>query len=218
MIELFNVSLSYDKRQVLNNITFRIKKGEFVYLIGPTGVGKSSILQLIYFQGFPDSGTVIVNQYSSNKIRSREIPYLRRSLGVVFQDFKLLPDRNVFENIAFSLYVTGAKKRDIRKKVLRVLTEVGLGHRRNKYPADLSGGEQQKVAIARALVNDPTILLADEPTGNLDPEAAEEILYLVEKINQRGTAILMATHNYDIIKKYPHRVIALFNGELREEQ
>ena len=217
MIELFNVSLSYDKRKVLNNISFRIKKGEFVYLIGPTGVGKSSILQLIYFQEFPDSGTVIINQYSSNKIRQKEIPYLRRNLGVVFQDFKLLPDRNVFENIAFALYVTGAKKSDIRKKVLRVLTEVGLGHRRNKYPADLSGGEQQKVAIARALVNDPSILLADEPTGNLDPRAAEDILHLVERINQRGTAILMATHNYDIIRKYPHRVIALVNGELREE-
>ena len=217
MIELFNVSLSYDKRQVLNNISFRIKKGEFVYLIGPPGVGKSSIRQLIYYQEFPHSGTIIVNQYSSNKILPKEIPYLRRSLGVVFQDFTLLPDRNVFENIAFSLYVTNAKKREIRKKVLRVLTEVGLGHRRNKYPNDLSGGEQQKVAIARALVNDPTILLADEPTGNLDPHAAEEILSLVERINQRGTAILMATHNYEIIKKYPHRVMALRKGELKEE-
>ena len=217
MIELFKVSLSYDNRQVLNNISIRIKKGEFVYLIWPTGVGKSSILQLIYFQEFPDTGTVIVNQYSSNKIREKEIPYLRRSLGIVFQDFKLLSDRNVFENIAFSLYVTGVKKKEIRKKVLRVLTEVGLGHRRNKYPSDLSGGEQQKVAIARALVNDPTILLADEPTGNLDPNAAEEILSLVERINQRGTAILMATHNYEIIKKYPHRVMVLKHGELKEE-
>jgi cell division transport system ATP-binding protein len=217
MIELYNVSLSYGKRDVLNNITFIIKKSEFVYLIGPTGIGKSSILKLIYFQEFPDSGTVKVNQYNSNNIRIKDIPYLRRSLGIVFQDFKLLPDRNVFENIAFSLYVTGAKKKGIHKKVLRVLTEVGLGHRRNKYPNDLSGGEQQKTAIARALVNDPTILLADEPTGNLDPAAAEEVLILLERINQRGTAILMATHNYDIIKKYPHRVLVLDNGELKEE-
>jgi cell division transport system ATP-binding protein len=217
MIELYNVTLSYGRRDVLNNITFRIRKSEFVYLIGPTGIGKSSILKLIYFQEFPDSGTVMVNQYNSNNIRIKDIPYLRRSLGIVFQDFKLLPDRNVFENIAFSLYVTGAKKKGIHKKVLRVLTEVGLGHRRNKYPNDLSGGEQQKTAIARALVNDPTILLADEPTGNLDPAAAEEVLILLERINQRGTAILMATHNYDIIKKYPHRVLVLDNGELKEE-
>jgi cell division transport system ATP-binding protein len=217
MIELYNVSLSYDKRQVLNKITFRIKKSEFVYLIGPTGIGKSSVLKLIYFQEFPDSGTVNVNQYNSSKIRKKDIPYLRRSLGIIFQDFKLLPDRNVFENIAFALHVTGAKKKEIQKKVLRVINEVGLGHRRNKYPKDLSGGEQQKTAIARALVNDPTILLADEPTGNLDPLAAEEVLYLLERINQRGTAILMATHNYGIIKKYPHRVMVLENGILKEE-
>ena len=217
MIELFNVSLNYDNRQVLNNISFRIKKSEFVYLIGPTGIGKSSILKLIYFEEFPDSGTVIINQYSSNKIRRKDIPFLRRSLGIVFQDFKLFPDRNVFENIVFSLYVTGAKKKEIHKKVLRVLAEVGLGHRRNKYPKDLSGGEQQKAAIARALVNDPSILLADEPTGNLDPAAADDVLTLLERINQRGTAILMATHNYNIIKKYPHRVLVLKNGELKEE-
>jgi cell division transport system ATP-binding protein len=188
-----------------------------VYIIGPTGVGKSSILKLIYFDEFPDSGTIIVDQYSSAKIKLRDIPFVRRKLGVVFQDFKLLPDRNVFENVAFSLRVTGAPSSIIKKKVLLVLNEVGLGHRRNHYPRELSGGEQQRVAIARALVNEPTILLADEPTGNLDPKSAVETLEILENINKRGTAVLMATHNYSLIKQFPHQTLSLFEGELKEE-
>lgn len=214
MIEFYNVNLTINKKPILRHITFRILKGEFVYIIGPSGAGKSSILRLIYFDQFPDSGTVIANQHSSAKIRPRDIPILRRGLGVVFQDFKLLNDRNVFENVAFALRVTGAKSVEIRKKVMRVLTEVGLGHKRNHYPEQLSGGEQQRVAIARALVNAPFILLADEPTGNLDPEAAGDIMDMLEKINQRGTAVLMATHNYNLIELYPHRMMEIKDGEI----
>ena len=217
MIQFFNVDLQYGDRRILHHITFHINKGEFVYIIGPTGVGKSSILKLIYFDEFPDSGTVIVNQYSSAKIKLREIPFIRRKLGIVFQDFKLLLDRNVFENVAFALRVTGAPSSIIKKKVLRVLNEAGLGNRRNHYPRELSGGEQQRVAIARALVNEPFLLLADEPTGNLDPKSAIEILEILESINKRGTAVLMATHNYSLIKQFPHQTLSMLNGELREE-
>ncbi len=217
MIQFFNVDLQYGDRRILHHITFHIKKGEFVYIIGPTGVGKSSILKLIYFDEFPDSGTVIVNQYSSAKIKLREIPFIRRKLGIVFQDFKLLLDRNVFENVAFALRVTGAPSSIIKKKVLRVLNEAGIGNRRNHYPRELSGGEQQRVAIARALVNEPFLLLADEPTGNLDPKSAIEILEILESINKHGTAVLMATHNYSLIKQFPHQTLSMLNGELREE-
>ena len=217
MIQFINVDLDYGERRILHHITFHINKGEFVYIIGPTGVGKSSILKLIYFDEFPDSGTIIVNQYSSAKIKLREIPFIRRKLGIVFQDFKLLPDRDVFENVAFALRVTGTPSSVIKKKVLRVLNEVSLGHRRNNFPRELSGGEQQRVAIARALVNEPYILLADEPTGNLDPKSAIEILEILENINRRGTAVLMATHNYSLIKQFPHQTLSMLNGELREE-
>ena len=216
MVQFFNVDLNYGKKRILNHVTFQIKKGEFVYLIGPTGAGKSSVLKLIYFDEFPDAGTVIVNQFSSAKIKIREIPYIRRKVGVVFQDFKLLHDRNVFDNVAFALRVTGTKSSTIKKKVLPLLTELGLGHRRNHYPRELSGGEQQRVAIARALVNEPFILLADEPTGNLDPQSAIEVLEILEAINKRGTAILMATHNYSLIKQFPHPTLSMNNGELKE--
>ena len=217
MIQFYNVDLYYGEKRILHHITLNINKGEFVYLIGPTGAGKSSVLKLIYFDEFPDSGTVIVNQFSSAKIKIREIPFIRRKLGVIFQDFKLLPDRNVFENVAFALRVTGAPSSIIKKKVLRVLNQVGLGNRRNHYPRELSGGEQQRVAIARALVNEPFILLADEPTGNLDPKSATEILEIIESINKRGTAVLMATHNYSLIKQFPHKTMNMFQGELKEE-
>lgn len=217
MIQFFNVDLNYDQRQILKRITFQISKGEFVYMTGPTGVGKSSILRLIYFDEFPDAGTVIVNQYSSAKIKIKEIPFIRRKIGVIFQDFKLLPDRNVFENVSFALRVTGAPSKAIKKKVLPLLSELGLGHCRNQYPRELSGGEQQRVAIARALVNEPFILLADEPTGNLDPKSAGEILEIIENINRRGTAVLMATHNYSLIKQFPHRTLKMLEGKMVEE-
>ena len=217
MIQFFNVNLFYQQKPILNHITFQISKGEFVYLIGPTGAGKSSVLRLIYFDDFPDSGTVIVNKYSSAKINLREVPMIRRKIGVIFQDFKLLSDRNVFDNVAFALQVTGAPSKTIKRKVLQTLNDVSLGHRRNHYPKELSGGEQQRVAIARALINEPFILLADEPTGNLDPKSASEILNLIENINRRGTAVLMATHNYALIKQFPHRTLKMNDGEMSEE-
>jgi len=217
MVQFFNVDLNYGSKRILKHVTFQIKKGEFVYLIGPTGAGKSSVLKLIYFDEFPDAGTVIVNQYSSAKIKIKEIPHIRRKLGVVFQDFKLLHDRNVFDNVAFALRVTGIKSSVIKKRVLPILTEVGLGHRRNHYPRELSGGEQQRVAIARALINEPFILLADEPTGNLDPQSAIEVLEILETINKRGTAILMATHNYSLRKQFPHPTLSMIQEELKEE-
>jgi len=217
MIQFFNVTLNINDRRILTHITFHIAKGEFVYLIGPSGAGKSTILRLIHFSVFPDLGTVLVNQYSSAKIKRRKIPYLRRGVGFIFQDFKLLADRNVFDNVAFALRVIGAPASDISKKVLRVLAEVGLGHKRNSFPMELSGGEQQRVAIARAIVNEPFVLLADEPTGNLDPKSAAETLNILETINTRGTAILMATHNYSLIREYPHRTLLIENGELKKE-
>lgn len=216
MIEFYNVSLRIDNRIIVKNITFRILKGEFIYLVGASGAGKSTILNLINLRNFPSEGMVIVENFSSAKINSREIPYLRRKLGVVFQDFKLLSDRNVFDNVAFALRVIGIKGPEIKRRVMRVLTEVNLGHKRNHYPHELSGGEQQRVAIARAIVNDPFIILADEPTGNLDNKNGVEIIQTLEKINRGGTAVLMATHNTTLISNFPHRIINIDQGVLKD--
>jgi cell division transport system ATP-binding protein len=214
MIEFYNVQTKIDKNIILKNITFRILKGEFVFLTGSSGAGKSTVLRHIYMDIFPEQGMVIVENFSSAKIKEKEIPLLRRKLGVVFQDFKLLSDRNVFDNVAFSLRVTGAKNKEIKRKVMRVLAEVNLGQKRNFYPKELSGGEQQRVAIARAIVNNPFIILADEPTGNLDADNTFEIMEILEKINRQGTAVLMATHSQEILNKYPHRIITVDNGQV----
>ncbi|NOX38419.1 MAG: cell division ATP-binding protein FtsE [Calditrichaeota bacterium] len=216
MIEIFNVTVHIGSRKVLDNVSLRIEKGEFVYLVGKTGAGKTTLLRLIYMDLFPQKGNVIVDRFSSSTIRKRQIPHLRRKVGVVFQDFKLLTDRNVYDNVAFALQVVGEHRREIKSRVLSVLTRVGLHHKRYHMPHALSGGEQQRVVIARALVNEPFILLADEPTGNLDPEASSDILELLEDINRSGTAILMATHNYQLIQKFPHRTVLLENGRLSE--
>lgn len=217
MIEFFNVAVETRKRILLEQITLKIHKGEFVYLIGKTGAGKTTLLRLIYMDLFPTQGNVIVDRYSSSSIKNNQIPFLRRKVGVVFQDFKLLSDRNVYDNIAFALQVIGQKKKEIRSRVLSVLTQVGLNHKRYHMPELLSGGEKQRVGIARALVNEPFILLADEPTGNLDPDASRGILELLEKINQGGTAVCMATHNYDLIRLAPHRTVLLENGRIKKE-
>ena len=214
MIELHNISVSFDGQDVLSGLNFTLKNGEFVYLVGPTGAGKSSLLRLLYMDLKPHNGVVRVAEYDSGTTKSRHIPLLRRRLGIVFQDFKLLDDRDVYENVAFALYVTNTKKSEIKKLVLQSLAEVGLSHKRGQMPNELSGGEQQRVVIARALVNAPSLLLADEPTGNLDPHASSEIMELLRKINMRGTAILMATHNYDLVRKYPARIVKLENGKL----
>lgn len=216
MLTITNASAILDGQKVLDEINLSIKQGEFVFLVGQTGVGKSTLLRLIYMDIFPTEGSVVVGEYASTSIRRRDIPYLRRKIGVVFQDFKLLEDRNVFENVAFALYVTNAKKKETKKRVLRVLADVGLSHKRNSMPHELSGGEQQRVVIARALVNEPFLLLADEPTGNLDPVAAFDLLDLLKKINTRGTAIIMATHNYELVKRMPARIMQIKNGRLYE--
>ena len=216
MIDLQNVSVSFDNQHVLDGINFSMKQSEFVYLVGQTGMGKSTLMRLMYFDLLPSSGKVRIASYDSTSITSRQIPRIRRRLGIVFQDFKLLEDRNVYDNVAFALFVTNARRSEIKKKVLHVLADVGLSHKRYQMPNELSGGEQQRVVIARALVNEPVVLLADEPTGNLDPTSSAEIMELLTKINMRGTAILMATHNYDLVKKYPAWVVQLKEGKLTE--
>ena len=216
MIDLKNVNVSFDTQRVLESINFSMKQSELVYLVGQTGVGKSTLLRLLYFDLKPTSGIVKIASYDSGSISSRQIPRLRRRLGIVFQDFKLLEDRNIYDNVAFALFVTNARGSEIKKRVLHVLADVGLSHKRYQMPHELSGGEQQRVVIARALVNEPVVLLADEPTGNLDPTSSAEIMELLTKINMRGTAVLMATHNYDLVKKYPARVVQLKDGKLSE--
>ena len=216
VIELRNVNLSFENRPILKNVNFKLHNGEFCYLIGSTGIGKSSFLKLLYRDIVPEMGSVRVTDYPVNKISMKEVPMLRRRLGIVFQDFQLLPDRDVFDNVAFALQVTGEKPKFIKQRVLEVLTMVGLSHRRKHMPDELSGGEQQRVVIARALANEPRILLADEPTGNLDPGASKNIMELLKQINNRGMAVLMVTHDYALVKRYPFRTVRMIDGALQE--
>lgn len=201
MIEFQNVSYSYPNRQIFDNIDLKINAGEFVFLVGESGIGKSTLLKLIYLDLFPTRGNIVVDNYNSSRIEKKEIPFLRRKLGIVFQDFKILHDRNVFENAAMPLYIEGMKKEFIKRKVYDVLSKVGLIDKVNDMPYDLSGGEQQRLAIARAIINDPVALIADEPTGNLDPFVSIEILKLITEINLFGTAIILSTHNFEIVRK-----------------
>ncbi len=215
MIELQNVKIRYPSGDGVRNINLTIGAGEFVFLVGPSGAGKSTVLKSIYMDVLPDEGQVTVGEYNSLFIKEKEIPYLRRKLGIVFQDFKLFMDRDVFDNVAFVLEVIGKRNKEIKRRVLRALADVGLSHKARKMPYELSGGEQQRVAIARAIVNEPYILLADEPTGNLDPITAQEILQVLERINARGTSILMATHNFEMVKNYHKgRIVQIKNGQI----
>ncbi|MBI5647019.1 MAG: ATP-binding cassette domain-containing protein [Ignavibacteriae bacterium] len=211
MIEFHNVRLTFSAQVVLERANLLISEGEFVYIIGETGVGKSSFLRLIYMDVLPSFGRVRVGGYDSSALRRQQIPFLRRSIGIVFQDYRLLEDRTVAENVAFALHVTGAKRQMIGPRVHKVLSEVGLSSKEHAMPSDLSGGEKQRVAIARALVNDPVILLADEPTGNLDPVASRDILAIFDRINKRGTACIIATHDYGLLVQRPGRVIKIQN-------
>jgi cell division transport system ATP-binding protein len=195
-------------------VTFRVGKGEFVFLTGPSGAGKSTILKMIYMDERPTSGEVRISGYSSNDIRQSDIPKLRRRLGIVFQDFRLLEDRTAEQNVAFALEVTGAPRASIPGKVARALTQVGLASKSTAYPKELSGGEQQRVAFARALVNDPFVLVADEPTGNLDERATRGIFQLLREINASGTAVLMATHNLELVRSSDYRTLELNHGEI----
>lgn len=215
MISLINVSKKYENGVVaLNHIDLRIEQGEFVYLIGPSGSGKSTLMKLLYHEVLPSSGKVQVGKFRWNQLPQKQIPFLRRSLGIIFQDYKLLPRLTVFENVAYAMEVTGKSRKEINKRVAEVLAMVDLRAHRDQYPDQLSGGEQQRVSIARALVNHPRILLADEPTGNLDPENAIEILHILERIHANGTTVLMGTHNDQLVNQFRHRVIKLDHGEL----
>ncbi len=216
VIQMMNVSVAYNGTPVLDDINFSLDVGEFCYVIGKTGAGKSSFLKLIYKDVNPIKGFVKVADFDLSNLPDKKVPYLRRRLGVVFQDFQLLPDRNVFDNVAFSLRVTGQKKRFIKQRVIEVLGLVGLSHKRKAMPNDLSGGEKQRVVIARALANEPRLLLADEPTGNLDPEASASIMKLLHKINNRGMSVLMVTHDYEVIRKFPNRTVQIENGTLQD--
>jgi cell division transport system ATP-binding protein len=218
MIQLFNVCKSYQKDSAaLNNLSLKIPKGDFVYITGPSGAGKSTLLKLLYCAEKPNRGQILVNGQNITRMRASRIPLLRRSLGIVFQDFKLLVSRTLFENVAFPLEVQGKKRYEISNKVYQALKHVGLHKKIHHFPLQLSGGEQQRVAIARALVVDPLVLLADEPTGNLDFEVTLEIMDLFKGANARGTTVLLATHNREMMRNFPRRVIALENGRLVDD-
>lgn len=215
MIQLIDVKKYYSNGiKALNNITLRIEQGEFVYLVGPSGSGKSTFMKLLYREEKATAGKIQVGKYVMSQIKDKQVPFLRRYVGVVFQDFKLLPNLTVYENVAYAMEVTGKRGKEIKQRVNEVLEQVGLRHKVNQLPAELSGGEQQRVAIARAIVNKPAILIADEPTGNLDPETALGILKLLELINSFGTTIIMGTHNDSFVNDYRHRVIKLEAGKL----
>lgn len=221
VIELDDVSVSYElpngvQQTVVEHVSMRLERSEMAYLIGPTGSGKSTLLRLLYMDLFPDTGVVQIGDYRSDKISDGEIPYLRRSIGVVFQDFHLMPDRSAYENVAFALYATGKSGTTVKNQTMRALGRVGLAHKRGQYPHELSGGERQRVVIARAIVNHPWVLLADEPTGNLDPKVADDIQELLVELHHQGMTLLMATHDYRIVKKYPARTLAIMNRRLVE--
>jgi len=212
MLSLSNVDFSYPGQTVFNDLNLNVIKGEFVFMIGKSGSGKSTLLQLIYFNLPPFSGEVQFDRFNSKTIKAEELPQLRRKLGIIFQDFKLLNDRNIYDNLSFVLEAINTPHKEIKRKVTSVLTDVGLLHRRFSLPKELSGGEKQRIAIARSMINEPDLILADEPTGNLDPETSSEIVELLFKINSRGTAVIFATHNYEIVKKHAQKIIKLENG------
>ena len=220
MITLEGVTKSYNPKgqPALNNISLHINKGEFVFIVGNSGSGKSTLIKLLLKELEATSGKLMVNGYEVNKLRRRKIPKFRRGIGCVFQDFRLLPDRNVYENVAFAQRVIERPNRVIKKRVPEILTLVGLAAKYKSLPDELSGGEQQRVALARALVNRPNLLLADEPTGNLDPTNSIEIMRLLEEINERGTTVLVVTHNREIVNEMKKRVITLKNGVIISDE
>ncbi len=219
MISMNNVSKIYPNGTVaLDGINIEIHKGEFVFFVGSSGAGKSTLVKMLLKEENPTSGSISVDGVVINSLKRRQIPYYRRKLGVVFQDFRLLPDKTVAENIAFAMHVVEASRREIARQVPRVLSVVGLGDKANVFPGQLSGGEQQRVSLARAIVNNPSLLIADEPTGNLDPDTAWEIMKLLKEINQRGTTIIMATHARDIVNYMRQRVVTLERGRIVRDQ
>jgi cell division transport system ATP-binding protein len=218
MIQLFHVTKYYDRRIALSDINLLIEKGEFVLLMGPSGAGKTTLLKLLFCAEFPDEGQVLVQNRNVARLRTSDVPGLRRTMGLVFQDFRLLPKKSVFENVALPVIVLGASSFDIRRRVFDALKAVGMEHRKDHRPATLSAGEQQRVCIARAIVNGPIILLADEPTGNMDADLAREIIELFKAINARGTTVVVATHNRQVVEQVNRRVITLNQGKVVFDQ
>lgn len=220
LIELKDVSKKYRRSTTaLRHVSLSVNQGEFVYIVGPSGAGKSTFIKLLYREEKLSSGFLKVGEFNLAKMKKRQVPLLRRSIGVVFQDYKLLERKTVYENVAFAMEVIGEKRKHIKKRVTEVLELVGLKHKMRSFPNQLSGGEQQRVAIARAIVNNPKVLIADEPTGNLDPEISMEIMQVLERINLQGTTVLMATHNSQIVNSLRHRVIAIEDGKIvRDEE
>lgn len=218
MIQLIHVSKSYDRRVALSDLTLEVGKGEFVLLMGPSGAGKSTLLRMLIGEERPDQGQIFVQGKNVGQLRQSEVPYLRRKIGTVFQDFRLLPKKSVFENVALPLLVQRSSTGDIRRKVTEALRAVGVEHKKDQSPASLSTGEQQRVCIARAIVNGPVVLLADEPTGNLDPERTAEIIELFKLINARGTTVVVATHDPHVMALVNRRVITLMQGVLMPER
>ncbi|MBY0450045.1 MAG: cell division ATP-binding protein FtsE [Cyanobacteria bacterium] len=217
MIKFLGVTKQYGNLTALNNVSFEIETGEFVFFVGPSGAGKSTIMKLIYREEVATSGLVLVGRVDVSKLKPNQVPKLRRRMGIVFQDFKLLPGQTAFDNVAYILRALGVGPTEIRKRVLGALKVVGLIDKVDARPEELSGGEQQRVGIARAIVNGPSLVIADEPTGNLDPETSLEIMSLLEQINQRGTTILLSTHNQTIVNAMRKRVISFRNGELAKD-
>jgi cell division transport system ATP-binding protein len=220
LISLVNVTKIYPgaDRPALDNVSLEVEAGEFVFLVGPSGSGKTTLIKLMLKEVTPTSGEIVVAGVNLNELRSWKVPYLRRNIGCVFQDFKLLPNKTAFENIAFALEVLGRPRRFIYDQVFEVLRLVGLEHKADSFPGELSGGEQQRISIARAIVNHPPVLLADEPTGNLDPATATELMGLFDRINKTGTTVLIATHNKDMVDTMRKRVVALENGKIVRDQ
>ena len=213
MIEFKGVYKTYDTGiEALKDVNIHIDKGEFVFIVGASGAGKSTFLKLIMREEVPTAGEVIINDFRLSKLKRRQIPYLRRTMGIVFQDFRLINKMTVFDNVAFAMRVTGASSREVRKRVPYILGLVGLQNKARSFPLELSGGEQQRVGLARALVNNPSLIIADEPTGTIDPELSYEIVELLNEINRRGTTILMVTHEHDLVKQFDRRVIEIRDG------
>lgn len=219
MIEFIDVSKQYDNgTNALNHINLKIDKGEFVFIVGASGAGKSTFLKLIMKEETQTEGEVIVNGRKLSILKRKEIPYLRRTMGIVFQDFRLIDKMTVFDNVAFAMRVIGSRERDVRRRVPYILSLVGLSHKARSFPSELSGGEQQRVGLARALVNNPAMIIADEPTGNIDPELSYEIVDLLKEINKCGTTVLMVTHEHNLVKKFPSRVIEINGGKITNDK
>ena len=219
MIRLIDVQKEYDNgTKALKGVSLRIDDGEFVFLVGPSGSGKSTMIKLITAEIAPTGGRVMVNGFDLNNISPRQVPHMRRTLGIIFQDFRLIEKKTVYENLAFAMRAIGASNRELRRRIPYVLQLVGLDKKGDRYPGQLSGGEQQRVAIARALVNNPSMIIADEPTGNLDPQRSLEIMMLLERINELGTTVLVVTHEKNLVNRFTKRVVAIENGRIISDE